>query len=36
LHLRGKTIDHERVIAESKINQVSDEDDKKTASAGEG
>ena len=36
LHLRGKTIDHERVIAESKINQVADEDDKKTASAGEG
>jgi hypothetical protein len=36
LHLRGKTIDHERVIAETKINQVVDEDDKKTASAGEG
>ena len=36
LHLRGKTIEHERVIAETKINQVADEDDKKTASAGEG
>jgi len=36
LHLRGKTIDHERVIAEQKINQVADEDDKKTAAAGEG
>ena len=37
LHLRGKTIDHERVKAEEKINRVQDdEDDKKTASAGEG
>jgi hypothetical protein len=36
LHLRGKTIEHERVIAEQKINKVGDEDDKKTASAGEG
>jgi hypothetical protein len=36
LHLRGKTIDRERVIAENKINQVADEDDKKTAAAGEG
>lgn len=35
LHLRGKTIDHERVKAEAKINQIED-DDKKTASAGEG
>ena len=35
LHLRGKTIDHERVRAEAKINQIED-DDKKTASAGEG
>jgi hypothetical protein len=35
LHLRGKTIDHERVRAEEKINQ-SQDDDKKTASAGEG
>jgi hypothetical protein len=36
LHLRGKTIDHERVKAEEKINRVQDDDDKKTASAGEG
>jgi hypothetical protein len=35
LHLRGKTIDHERVKAERKINEIVDEDDKKTANAGE-
>jgi hypothetical protein len=36
LHLRGKTIEHERVLAEQKINTFVDEEDKKTASAGEG
>jgi len=36
LHLRGKTIEHERVLAEQKINAFVDEEDKKTASAGEG
>ena len=40
LHLRGKTIEYERVEAEAEINkQVMkkvDPDDKKTASAGEG
>jgi hypothetical protein len=40
LHLRGKTIEYERVEAEAEINKqtmkkVNDED-KKTASAGEG
>ena len=35
LHLRGKTIDQERVKAERKINEKVDEEDKKTASAGE-
>jgi len=36
LHLRGKTIEHERVLAEQKINTFVDEEDKKTASVGEG
>ena len=36
LHLRGKTIEHERVLAEQKINAFVDDEDKKTASAGEG
>ena len=36
LHLRGKTIEHERVLAEQKINTFVDDEDKKTASAGEG
>lgn len=37
LHLRGKTIEQERVLAEKKINQLHEEDeDKKTASSGEG
>jgi len=31
LHLRGKTIDQERVIAEHKINEKVDDKDKKTA-----
>jgi hypothetical protein len=35
LHLRGKTIERERVAAEIKINQVHDEDSKAAAS-GEG
>lgn len=35
LHLRGKTIERERVAAEIKINQVHDEDGKSAAS-GEG
>ena len=42
LHLRGKTIEYERVEAEKEINDLSghkkkvDAEDKKTASAGEG
>jgi hypothetical protein len=40
LHLRGKTIEYERVEAEAEINKQvmkkSDKDDEKTASAGEG
>lgn len=36
LHLRGKTIEQERVLAERKINQTHEDDDKKTASSGEG
>jgi hypothetical protein len=40
LHLRGKTIEYERVEAEAEINKQvmkkADNDDKKTASAGEG
>jgi hypothetical protein len=32
LHLRGKTIEHERVIAEKTINQPKSEDDKEAAS----
>ena len=37
LHLRGKTIDHERMRAEEKINKIhDDDDDNKTAAAGEG
>jgi hypothetical protein len=44
LHLRGKTIEHERVEAETSINQkvhkvggkTADPDDVKTAAAGEG
>ena len=35
LHLRGKTIERERVTAEIKINQVHDEDGK-VAASGEG
>ncbi len=33
LHLRGKTIDHERVKAEEKINQIKNDDgeDKKSS-----
>ena len=34
LHLRGKTIDHERVKAEEKINQIKNDDDDKTSSTG--
>jgi hypothetical protein len=37
LHLRGKTIDHERVKAEDKINQIKNDDeeeDKKPSSTG--
>jgi hypothetical protein len=38
LHLRGKTIDHERVKAEDKINQIKndeeEEEDKKPSSTG--
>ena len=33
LHLRGKTIDHERVKAEEKINEIKNDDDK-TSSTG--
>jgi hypothetical protein len=41
LHLRGKTIEYERVEAEKEINTIKrrddiDPDDQKTASAGEG
>ena len=40
LHLRGKTIEYERVEAEAEINKQvmkkTDKDDEKTASAGEG
>jgi hypothetical protein len=41
LHLRGKTIEYERVEAEAEINKqvmkkTDSDDDKKTASAGEG
>ena len=38
LHLRGKTIEYERVEAEKAINTIKkeNEEDKKTASAGEG
>jgi hypothetical protein len=36
LYLRGKTIDHERMRAEEKINQIKKDDDDKTAAAGEG
>ena len=32
LHLRGKTIEHERVIAEKTINQPKSKDDKEAAS----
>lgn len=32
LHLRGKTIEHERVMAEKKINQIENSDDKEAAS----
>jgi hypothetical protein len=36
LHLRGKTIERERVHAEEKINQFNpDDEDKHSASAGE-
>jgi hypothetical protein len=34
LHLRGKTIEHERVQAEQQINSTIDETDKKEAAAG--
>lgn len=36
LHLRGKTIDRERVHAEELINKSDMDEDKKTASSGEG
>lgn len=37
LHLRGKTIEQERVHAEEKINEIKkDDEDSKTASSGEG
>lgn len=37
LHLRGKTIEHERVIAEQKINKIDDDDaDQKEAASGNG
>lgn len=36
LHLRGKSIEHERVIAEQKINEFVDESDKKEAASGNG
>lgn len=35
LHLRGKTIEQERVLAEKKINQLHDDEDAKSASSGE-
>jgi hypothetical protein len=35
LHLRGKTIEHERVEAEKKINDIKKSEDDKSASAGE-
>jgi hypothetical protein len=35
LHLRGKTIEHERVVAEQQINKI-DETDNKEASSGNG
>jgi len=35
LHLRGKTIEYERVEAEKSINTVKKNEDDKTASAGE-
>jgi hypothetical protein len=35
LHLRGKTIEHERVLAEKQINKIESEDDRSAAS-GEG
>ena len=36
LNLRGKSIEHERVIAEQKINEFVDESDKKEAASGNG
>ena len=35
LHLRGKTIEYERVEAEKKINDIKKSEDDKSASAGE-
>jgi hypothetical protein len=32
LHLRGKTIEHERVLAEKQINKIESDDDKEAAS----
>jgi hypothetical protein len=34
LHLRGKSIEHERVIAEQKINEIVEDADKKEAASG--
>jgi len=36
LHLRGKTIEYERVEAEKKINEIKKSEDDNTANAGEG
>lgn len=36
LHLRGKTIEQERVHAEEKINESKKDEDSQTASSGEG
>jgi len=36
LHLRGKTIEYERVEAEKKINTVKKDEDDHTAASGEG
>jgi len=36
LHLRGKTIEHERVEAEAEINKLTKSDDDKEAAGGNG
>ena len=36
LHLRGKTIEYERVEAEKKINEIKKSEDDNTANSGEG